>query len=243
MTATLSPPQPTVPSIVYELDKVSFGYQATVPALSDLSLDIRAGEKVAVVGANGAGKSTLLRILAGQLLPLSGRYRAFGTVVACGPPAQPQGNGFAGRVALVTSRFDTTLSEGQKKRVSLGAMLAFQPPVILLDEPMNALDGPGRRWLLGVLKELKAGDKTVIIGTYDLALSQLVTDRMIVLSDQHTLLADGRTSEIAGDTDLLVRAGLLHEHTHTHGGTTHRHFHPLLPQEGGQHHEGHEQDH
>jgi cobalt/nickel transport system ATP-binding protein len=139
-------------------------------------------------------------------------------------------------VALVTSRFDTTLSEGQKKRVSLGAMLAFQPPVILLDEPMNALDGPGRRWFLGVLKELKAGDKTVVIGTYDLALSQLVTDRMIVLSDQHTLLADGPTGKIAGDTDLLVKAGLLHEHTHTHDGTTHRHVHPSFPSSDGDTH-------
>jgi cobalt/nickel transport system ATP-binding protein len=97
--------------------------------------------------------------------------------------------------------------------------------------------------VLGVLKELKASDKTVIIGTYDLALSQLVTDRMLVLSEQHTLLADGPTVEVAGNTDLLVKAGLLHEHEHTHDGTTHRHYHPLFPQEGGQHHEEHEQDH
>jgi cobalt/nickel transport system ATP-binding protein len=243
MTATLSPPQPTVPSIVYELDKVSFGYQATVPALSDLSLDIRAGEKVAVVGANGAGKTTLLRLLAGQLIPLSGSYRAFGTAVAPGSAVQSHSNDFVGRVALVTSRFDTTLSEGQKKRVSLAALLAFRPPVILLDEPMNALDGPARRWLLGVLKELKSSDKTVIIGTYDLALSQLVTDRMLVLSEQHTILADGPTSQVSGDTDLMVKAGLLHEHVHTHGGTTHRHYHPLFPQEGGEHHNESEQDH
>jgi cobalt/nickel transport system ATP-binding protein len=228
---------------VYELRNVSFGYQPTAPALSGLSFDIRAGEKIAIVGANGAGKTTLLRLLAGQLVPTSGAYRAFETAIEPGTASTSLGSGFSGRVALVTSRFDTTLSEGQKKRVSLGAMLAFRPPVALLDEPMNALDGPGRRWLLGVLKELKASDKTVIIGTYDLALSQLVTDRMIVLSEQHTLLADGPTSEVAGDTDLLVKAGLLHEHTHTHGGTTHRHYHPLFPQEGGQHHEDHEQDH
>jgi cobalt/nickel transport system ATP-binding protein len=83
----------------------------------------------------------------------------------------------------------------------------------------------------------------VVIGTYDLALAQLVTDRMLVLSERHTILADGPTNEVAGNTDLLVKAGLLHEHTHTHDGTTHSHFHPLLPQDGGQHHEDREQDH
>jgi cobalt/nickel transport system ATP-binding protein len=145
--------------------------------------------------------------------------------------------GFSGRVALVTSRFDTTLSEGQKKRVSLGAMLAFSPPVILLDEPMNALDGPGRKWLLDVLKELKGSDKTVILGTYDLALVQLIAERVLVLNEQHALLADGPAQKLAWDTDLMVKAGLLHEHVHTHGGTTHRHVHPMLPQDGGIHHE------
>jgi cobalt/nickel transport system ATP-binding protein len=102
---------------------------------------------------------------------------------------------------------------------------------------MNALDGPGRQWLLGVLKELKTSDKTMILGTYDLALVQLIADRVLVLDEQHTLLADGPAQQLAWDTDLMVKAGLLHEHVHTHDGTTHRHVHPLLPQEGGTHHE------
>lgn len=225
------------PAYIYELEKISFGYRTTMPALRDLSLRIRAGEKVAIIGANGAGKTSLLKMLAGQLAPSSGRLRVFGSAVLPGAPP----DGFSGRVALVTSNFDTTLSEGQKKQVSLAAMLAFRPPVILLDEPMNALDGPGRRWFLHVLKELKTGDKTVVIGTYDLALAQLVTDRMLVLGEDHTLLADGSSHALAEDTELMIRAGLLHEHVHTHDGTTHRHHHPLHPRsDGGDHHaDGH----
>lgn len=235
-----SPSKPTVPACVYRLEHVSFGYHTNAPALRDLSCEIRSGEKVAIIGANGAGKTTLLRLLAGQLAPSSGVYRAFGDTVE--PGASVPAGSFSGRVALVTSRFDTTLSEGQKKRVSLGAMLAFSPPVILLDEPMNALDGPGRKWLLDVLKELKTSDKTVILGTYDLALVQLVAERVLVLSDQHTLLADGPAQKLAWDTDLMVKAGLLHEHVHTHDGTTHRHVHPLLPQDGETHHEAKHQE-
>jgi cobalt/nickel transport system ATP-binding protein len=211
---------------VYELERLSFGYHTAVPVLRDLSFRIRPGEKVAIVGPNGAGKTTLLRLLAGQLSPTGGSYRAFGAAVE--PDGSTRRSLFAHNVALVTSRFDTTLSEGQKKRVSLAALLAFRPPVILLDEPMNALDGPGRQWLLGVLKELKASDKPMILGTYDLALVQLTADRVLVVNDQHTLLADGPAQKLAWDTDLMVKAGLLHEHVHTHGGTTHRHLHPLF---------------
>ncbi len=235
MSAQTSVSEPTESSTMYELVNVSFGYHSTVPVLRDVSVRIRPGEKIAIVGANGVGKTTFLRLLAGQLTASSGSYRAFGTTVE--PDSETQRSVFAKQVALVTSRFDTTLSEGQKKRVSLSAMLAFRPPVILLDEPMNALDGPGRRWLLDVLKELKTSDKTVILGTYDLALVQLVADRVLVLSEQHTLLADGPAQKVAWDTDLMVKAGLLHEHVHTHDGTTHRHFHAMLPQEGGTHHE------
>ena len=211
------------PSCVYELEHLSFGYHTTIPALRDLSFRIRAGEKAAIVGANGAGKTSLLKVLAGQLAPSSGSFRAFGSVVA--PGTSPAG--LSGRVALVTSNFDTALSEGQKKRVSLSAMLAFLPPVILLDEPLNALDGPGRRWFLGAVKALRASDKTVIVGTYDLVLAELAADRVLVLGEDHALLADGPAPALLKDTDLLIRAGLVHEHVHPHGGTTHRHLHPL----------------
>jgi cobalt/nickel transport system ATP-binding protein len=50
-------------------------------ALDDVSLDVRSGDKVALLGANGCGKSTLLKLLDGLLFPDSGEYEAFGTAV------------------------------------------------------------------------------------------------------------------------------------------------------------------
>lgn len=220
----------TAGNAVFDLFEVSFGYRTTVPALRDLSFRIDPGEKVAVVGANGAGKTTLLKLLAGQVRPSSGMMRVFGAGVEEAAPW------WSRRVALVTSNFETTLSEGQKKRVSLSAMLAFLPPVILLDEPLNALDGPGRRWFLDAVKALRASDKTLVVGTYDLVLADLAADRVLVLGGDHALLADGPASLLIKDTDLLVRAGLLHEHVHTHGGMTHRHVHPLCPRDDDHHH-------
>ena len=55
------------------LDRVSFQYPDGVQGLRDVSLDIRCGERVALVGPNGSGKSTLLRQLNGLLTPTSGR--------------------------------------------------------------------------------------------------------------------------------------------------------------------------
>ena len=63
---------------VYTLEKVSFGYEPDRLVLRDIDLTIRAGERVALLGANGCGKSTLQKILDGLLFPSSGRVAAFG---------------------------------------------------------------------------------------------------------------------------------------------------------------------
>lgn len=64
-----------------ELDGVSFGYGGS-PVLSHVSLQVRAGEFLAVVGANGAGKSTLVRLALGLLPADTGAVRIFGTDLA-----------------------------------------------------------------------------------------------------------------------------------------------------------------
>lgn len=63
---------------VFELDHITYAYPQSGPVLRDLSLVVRAGEKLSVLGANGCGKSTLLKIFAGLVFPQSGSMTAFG---------------------------------------------------------------------------------------------------------------------------------------------------------------------
>jgi energy-coupling factor transporter ATP-binding protein EcfA2 len=68
----------TAASLLLELADIHYAYREGIPALSGLSLAVRPGERIAVLGANGCGKSTLLRLLAGLIFPQKGSYRAFG---------------------------------------------------------------------------------------------------------------------------------------------------------------------
>lgn len=63
--------------ILLGVDRLSFSYSRS-PLLQDLSLQIRQGEAVALVGANGSGKSTLIKCILGELKPDSGQIRLFG---------------------------------------------------------------------------------------------------------------------------------------------------------------------
>ena len=66
---------------VFSLDRVSYAYAESVPALVDITLSVRRGERVAVLGANGSGKSTLIKMLDGLLFPQHGSFEAFGQPV------------------------------------------------------------------------------------------------------------------------------------------------------------------
>ena len=64
--------------LIYELNDVHFSYLGKFPALCGITIKIRPGEKIAIIGANGSGKSTLLHILDGLIFPSQGVVKAFG---------------------------------------------------------------------------------------------------------------------------------------------------------------------
>jgi cobalt/nickel transport system ATP-binding protein len=116
----------TVPSAAEDLlvlDDVSYAYLERFPALDKVSLTVRRGEKVALLGANGCGKSTLLKVVDGLVFPDSGTYRAFGSEVTEENLEDEQFNqGFRGRVGFIFQN-----SDAQVFSPSVREELAFGP--------------------------------------------------------------------------------------------------------------------
>lgn len=118
-----------------------------------------------------------------------------------------------------------TLSSGEKKKVAIASVLSLNPDVLLLDEPTNGLDPRTQVWLFDLLQGLKELKKTIIMATHDLSFVEDLTERAIVLDESHRIAADGPSHGILRDKALLLKANIIHEHTHRHGDIIHIHSH------------------
>ena len=193
------------------LEGVTKRYDRVV-ALEGLSLDVSAGEVVAVVGASGCGKSTLLELVCGLLEPDAG------TVVSAPAVLMPQRDlllpwlsaldnaALALRIAgadasegrerarplferLGLGGFEAArpheLSGGMRQRVAFARTLLSGKPVLCLDEPFGALDALTRGDMQAWLAEALANEpRTVVLVTHDVEEAALLADRVIVLSSR-----------------------------------------------------------
>ncbi len=192
-------------------------------AVDDVSLELDAGQVLAVLGPSGCGKSTLLRAVAGLEPSYSGSIAYDGQDLA-GVPTHRRGFALmfqdgqlfphqsvsrnisyplrlrhAGResIASTTSellemvglpgydnRMPATLSGGERQRVALARALAVSPRLLLLDEPLSALDAHLRERLAGDLRDIlhRAGT-TALLVTHDQEEAFAVADRMAVLRE------------------------------------------------------------
>ncbi|MTV48688.1 ATP-binding cassette domain-containing protein [Heliobacillus mobilis] len=99
------------------------------------------------------------------------------------------------------------LSYGQKKRVAIAGVLAMDPDILILDEPMAYLDPQGQDEVMQILQDCNCRGKTIIMAIHDIDLAESWADRVIILQDG-ALLADGGT-EILENEKLLQSARLL----------------------------------
>ncbi len=182
--------------------------------LRGLDLSITPGEFVAIVGRSGCGKSTFLRLLAalepaseggitldGQ--PLTGisqdvrimfqdsRLLPWRTViqnVALGLPGDSRAAALAAlnEVGLAdrADEWPANLSGGQRQRVALARALVHQPRLLLLDEPLGALDALTRIEMQRLIERLwQQHDFTVLLVTHDVAEAVTLGDRVVLIED------------------------------------------------------------
>ncbi|MCS0588076.1 ATP-binding cassette domain-containing protein [Massilia norwichensis] len=178
--------------------------------LEGVNLKIAPGEFVAVVGRSGCGKSTLLRAIAGLEQPDAGQVKIGGggtkpevrmmfqdprllpwkTVlenVALGlPDGQAQARAALASVGLEARAGDwpAVLSGGQRQRVALARALVHQPQLLLLDEPLGALDALTRIEMQRLIESLwlERGFTAVLV-THDVQEAVTLADRVLLIED------------------------------------------------------------
>jgi len=187
--------------------------------LKGIDLEISPGEFVAVVGKSGCGKSTLLRLLGGLDEPTQGQIHQNGQLlqglnrdarimfqdsrllpwrrvldnVSLGlkHQAQHQGQWALEQVGLNDQgqKWITQLSGGQRQRVALARALVSQPRLLLLDEPLGALDALTRVGMQNLIEILWQEQKfTALLVTHDVEEAVYLGDRVIVIEEGNITL-------------------------------------------------------
>ncbi|MBT1165022.1 ABC transporter ATP-binding protein [Bifidobacterium felsineum] len=109
------------------------------------------------------------------------------------------------------------LSSGLRKRAGIVAGMLFNPKLILLDEPTNAVDPITRQLLIDLMKQLKANGRTILTITHDLEYCWEVTDRIIILDNKH-LVKDCDISDFPNIDAFKQAATLGHERSNVNFG-------------------------
>jgi branched-chain amino acid transport system ATP-binding protein len=223
-------------------------------AVSDVSLDLRAGEIHAVIGPNGAGKSTLINLLSGDLTPSAGEIMLGGNDITrlapdrraraglgrsyqkttifpqftaqenvrlaaqahAASPLKMCGNVFSDadvnrrtREALdhagLSARAQMTathLSHGEQRQLEIAMVLATQPRIILLDEPLAGMGQSEARKVVDLIASLKKG-RAVLVVEHDMDAVFELADRLTVMADGH-VIASGLPQDVRVDPAVRI---------------------------------------
>ena len=208
------------PEHLIDIEHLTLGYGEHV-VLKDVTLTIRSGDRVGVLGVNGAGKSTLIKAIAGTLEPMSGTLRR-GQGLVIGYFAQHQLEqldlestplevfkhkaptvreqelrDWLGRFRFSGDFADTTIrtfSGGEKARLALALIAWDKPNLLVLDEPTNHLDMATREALTMALSQFEGA---LLLVSHDRHLLRSTCDSLILVHDGSCGAYDGDLDDYA----------------------------------------------
>jgi len=232
------------------VEDVRFTYPSGVEALKGVSLTVKDGEFVAIMGQNGAGKTTLIKHFNGLLKPTRGSVRVNNVDTSKSSVAtlarhvgfvfqNPDHQLFCENVddeiafalknfgyeqgviekritwavnLLGLSQYRKTspfmLSGGERKRVALASVLAWDPQILVLDEPTIGQDHRQKENLRQFIMQLQTQGKTIVIVTHDVEFVAECNPR-VVLMREGKILADGQGKQILTNPALLEQASIV----------------------------------
>jgi ABC-2 type transport system ATP-binding protein len=230
MTAAPAPAAPAAAAgTLARCDRVSrlFG---EFTAVSEVSLEVRAGEIVGLLGANGAGKTTLIRMLLGLLPASAGDVLLFGAPPSRGTRRRigyvPQGLGlyddltpdenmefsaaaFGGKRGVLPASLRPyagtpvgSLPLGLQRRVAFAQALSHQPDLLILDEPTSGVDPLGRARLWDTIAGAAAAGAGVLVTTHYMEEAG-ECGRLVIMADGR-VVAQGTAREIIGAAQVTV---------------------------------------
>ena len=198
---------------VLELKNLGFVYGKGTPfekrAVDNVSLTIKRGEFIGVIGHTGSGKSTLMQMLNGLMRPgegqvlLDGRDKGDALDKAVRDAAD-----FTGLKPALLDKSPFDLSGGEKRRAAIAGVIAMNPEVLVLDEPTAGLDPMGREVLLSqITRYHKECHNTVLLVSHSMEDIARVADRIIVMNKGKLAMFEP-TKEVFRRGDELSRYGL-----------------------------------
>ena len=193
---------------VWECEHLVIGHDKP---LSELSLRIRRGQKIGILGANGSGKTTFVKTVAGLLPPIKGKCQTgvhidlqyFDQLSAQITDEAMVIEWFHDRFPSMTEKDVRTalagflfagsdmgkrvcdLSGGEKTRLMLAALLQERPNFLVLDEPTNNMDIPAKETLESIFRSYKG---TLLIVSHDRYLLDQVADSLLIFSTDSELV-------------------------------------------------------
>ena len=221
-----------------DIEHLSFAYpdQPTVPVLEDVSVHVKAGETLAVLGRTGSGKSTLRRNIAcvpqdnflfsdtlQNNIAFGSDNKSLEAVQEAAKNACIHDNimEFPKQYQTLVGERGVTISGGQKQRSSIARALMKDAPILLLDDALSAVDTDTERQILDNLHRLRKGRTTIIVAH---RISTIQDADHILVLDEGKVEEYGTHEELLNNGKLyasLYRKQQLEKELHEEGGAAH----------------------